>query len=933
MTSTIKKELTGEKLSNLSTTAFIDCSGSTSTNINSKTILHHEIFTVNQIDSQNMQKIFWESSVSSNNEHNVRPSGGTSPTSIFKNAKSLALFESSEVIIICTDGEIDSGEISRFSINLSSHTNKGLYICIITNYPRPDLGNVNFSVVSPLMTANNMLCIYYDGSNSYIIASKGPISAKYPNPTNYNISNLAKINMGELNSIIISSQRIPPEYVVLSETEEEYKVINKNTFLSDTLPNLSTEEWTILIQYCLVNNLLPQLRTSIDNSRNKEILQLQEELSTFKGAAMKAREEIIEKMTDAFINKDIDLQKVLKTQLDAIKIEANAEEIAYIEFVNSKLNPVRGKYSMLRDRLFQIENSNNKYNLNNFASNRANRATNIVDDDTLITRITHENVPHMTCAICMDDNAPATLWLNKVEDVADTTSDYCIDFPLNYYPKLESILVPNPVCGSCANPYFAKMKTTIYRTPTIGYIPLNWDSDTNLKFAMNVLCKAFTEGKYMNHVKMLFLSVVDDCNKEWFLDTGCKDFIVQMLLKNIITTDTLTEEGNKGKLYDVIPSILKNSAYLFRQPISAVCRLIGFAKNMLDQDTLQNIYVRRFVLAMFERYSFLTKNESITTNNQIEKALFETICGIPVKGVNYVKECSVKDLQFLFGPQFNTLISFASRIGFEELIKPSIINAVLYHMSTLEQHERPVSMFTSFEKKNPKYLINLLSDVKEHINHSKFGKYIIVQNEKIPSYAIYNGNESCPSKLWFHQESLFDNISNGKHNINDLSNMLQKALCEKMITTYASYYPNGTSPHVMLHKIVATVIEQKYPNETEISTSMIISCMKKLAETNGNYGDIYKQRQIKHIIVGIIDFLKIRKTINYGLNQTEMVIRSTKHKLMSELNKYGMYGDGDYVQFDKSKIIMDVELLDINQDVVEQLMQKAIVEYNSIVSN
>src|SRR6185503_15350775 len=164
------------------------------------------------------------------------------------------------------------------------------------------------------------------------------------------------------------------------------------------------------------------------------------------------------------------------------------------------------------------------------------------DFEELGAIIDYTNTPLIECTICMN-NGPMVLWLNKYDDLEYTTNDFCMNFPLAHFPKLSDTIVPNPVCGECAQSYIKYRKLSIYRTPITNYIPVNWsDSVSNISFALKVLCEVYGGNKILPHLKLLFFSVIDDIKSKW-LDTKHKNYIIEQLLNNVISTETMSEEG------------------------------------------------------------------------------------------------------------------------------------------------------------------------------------------------------------------------------------------------------------------------------------------------------------------------------------------------------------------------------------------------------
>lgn len=907
--------------------AFIDCSGSTGTlGIYNKTYLEIEKILIKELlqDKYNNNTLYWDTCVYSN--HLCTPNGGTSPSCIFNNSLSTTLFESSDIIILVTDGEIDSYSVTDFAKKLEQYTNKVLFICIIINRSQSNLSNTNISVISPLMTSNNMLCLYHDAFKNinYVISSKGAISTYFPNPTSYDVVNLQQITINDILKLEISSQKIPSNFIVISETDNEYKVIDKNDIFTKDV-NLSVEEWDIIIKYCVVNNCTDKLRVSILDNKNVEI---EEACTKFKRESnaiyTKKKESLLEKMLNAFANKDYTLHKQLKGEIDLIKDLAREEEIAYTAYVNDILSPIRKKYSILLNKIFDIEKGLNKYNLSTFSSNRANRAVDIIEDKEEL-RITHDNVPTCVCAICLDENAPAVLWFTRVHpDIA--MGDYCINFPLASYPTLQNGLISNPICGICAPLYIKMFKKSVYGIDTSGYIPLDWSNKDNLKFALNTLCKTFTENKYMNHVKMLLLSIIDDSIFDWITDE-VKEYVIKTLLENIITTDTLTEEGSKDTIINILPKIMKNYDALLKQPISSTTRLLKFAKHyqIIPDSELISIFVMRFLFAMIEQYSIISKNGCNAVNKSLEHLIFEHNCDIPIAKF---KTCNFENLSNFFGNNYNnikeTIDKFNKVINID--IYPIVNNTlynIIWNLINIKEHNRPLNIYKQFDNnKNFRdmYLnyYNMI-DIKPIIQEIKFNKYHNDYYKYVPAFVTYNGQYSCPTKFWYNEDPLFTIDMHLKtYSLPDLVTILRENLTKKMVDNYGSFYPNSISAHTMLHRTVALVMETEFKNINEYNNQMVYSCMKVFASTNGNYGNIYSSDLLLETIAIVHNFCDIRKDF-----KNKHFDKSFEYKLKCELLSYGFDIINDRVKLDINKI-KKPHNIDYN-DIKYQLIAKTFI--------
>jgi len=907
--------------------AFIDASGSTGTNYNGKSILQVEKKLVNQILNTDEPRIYWSDFIVNGSQ----PMNGTQPSCIFENTTSQNIFSNSEIVIFCTDGEIQQHEVTKFANKLKQHLNKVLYVCIIVHYKKNDLSNLNISVIAPLMVAPNVLCVYHDFSynNTKIIASKGPISNIYPNPESKIYSQLPNINIADLMKIRITDQVIPNNLIVLSEDEERIRVADVGELFNRPLLDCSFDEWLSVVKYCTVNGLNNKLRDLITKTRNIEI----NSIRTKDFPLIKERDRILNRMSAAYVNGNREEHLELKAQLDRIMDDARREELEYINVMRERLSPIKKKWDMLRDELFRLESGTGVYSLANFsfASNRAKRAECIEDDNDDDERVIFDGCREIECIVHLD-NGPDVLWLKSFDDIGITTSDFCINFPLAKFDGLDRIFVSNPVCGYCASSYLKHRKESVYRERIDGFIPMNWEYKQNRQFAMKTLYKIFCDGKVLNHVGMLLLSAIDECELEWM---KFKDEYIGKLIDDIVTNDSFSEEGNKMLMMDALAHIVKNEANMLRQPFDAQIRILkfSFVFGKASTEVLIDMLRKCFAYLLVVRYCNLAKNtRNVEVNDMIDTMLFETVCGIVQEGKN--KIITLDDIERFIGFELSGFRKLCDilRIDLETVVPNTMLYNVLWHLSLQTAHDRPMTLYLNLSSKNILFRKLIVDNIYDHVNKQKFNHH--KGYSVIPPFAFNNGRYSCPSKLWFYDEGLWSKkIEGTKISISDLACLLSCNLDRKLVDKYGSVYPSENSGHVMLHRTVADVCCDIPDAGTD---DIVIEVMKRFMETRGHYGNIYREGILNGVILVVHDFCRIRKMPNYETGKI-CIDKTFVHKLESELRLYGMEIDNGMVYFDPTKITKPIMLNDLYKDLdlvgIENRIQEKFTGTNTISDN
>ena len=956
-TRSIPKSVEKIKFADAELAVFVDNSGSTAGKILATEIdLAKKLLKpVNIVD----KLVLWNTTVTVK-PTNAKSEGGTTPQCIFNNEYSKQLFANSEIVVFMTDGEIGSSDVVDFSNKLKNYLNKSLFVCVFVSSGITDFTKLNVSVLTPMMIGPNVLCLYLDMSQQNkgwiwssqsqvrILASKGEISRKYPGPNKLLLSEMPLIDIGKLLETEISKTNIPPNCLVVDETAENYIIIDMNEIMaSDLLLDLNVKAWEVLIKHAAVSNTLEKIRSLISKSRNTEILaEKQKCKSEFQFNYITRKDNLTNEMTKAFLEGDVDFQLRCKLVLDSIKDAARLEELAYSEFVKKRLDVIRGKWDSIRNMLANFENTDSRFSLNNFAfgSNRANRAKTI-DDDLLELNdnLDFTGSSEIDCIVHMD-KGPAVLWLNQFTDTDYSTSDFCINFPLASFPDLQKTIVHNPVCGDCASHYMKYSQTSVYREPVTGFIPTIWNK-SNINYANNVLCKIYCGQKQLHHAKLLLMSVLDDSRHNLM---EFRDPMLKSMIENVYTNDTLSEEGTKMPFIEMLKKIINNEECLLRQPWSACVRILGFCHKFIetDSDIIISWIRRRFAYLLIEIHSSNTKKSSIeSVRKELECMCFDTFCGIPLEDSIKKFISNSKEFVSFVGTCNNTFLERICQIinmDKNEIINNNVILNILWHLQTLECHERPWTVYTNLMQKQKLFrcIGSEPNNFPEIINNAKFGRYKKSDDVIIPLYAFYNGEFSGPSKFYFLDQPLWSNNLVGKEiRIQTLAEDLKTNIQKIMSNKFGSYYPNDRSAHTALHRTVAKILESEQFKNSVMNDEMIYACLEALAETDGNYGNIYRPELLFIVVMTVEFFYELRsKSVNRATGN-QNIDKTFEHKVKCELLESSMEINGDIILFNPDKLIKPkyINVNDINIDMpmrnrVEQIYFSKKFQENIVIN-
>lgn len=803
----------------------------------------------------------------------------------------------------------------------------------------PSPSQINVSVVAPLMMASNVLCLYYDGETFYILSSKGYISQFYKSSddlTDYH--KLNTLNIDELfhDMEIYEHLKIPDGCIPIRDEGQQITALDFNRFLStkdlNSVMNMSEDDWKTLIQYGKVANKLHELRSFVNQMKCESIHFEKENLKEkFDFKYVKHRDDIVAKIVQLKLNEIEHSNELneLRQQLHEISDQAKVEEIQYLQYINGNLHITRKFWNHIQSLIHEQEKGSYSINDFTFASNRANRAkvvkANDDDDDSDgMQLLDHTNVPLFECAICMEQG-PFVLWLNAPTDLDSTTNDFIINFPLEGNESLKTCFVSNPVCGFCAQSYMnaavneLQQLQTLYREPCTGFIPLNWTTPTNRTLINNSLYRILTGNRILHHVQMLLLAMLDDNKTNW-LESGLKNHLIKQIMENIYTTDSFSEEGTRMIFINALQEIIKQEDKLLRQPFNAVCRILRFNHmfHQLDKEIIETLLRKRFALMCIENQCSKTKfgpQHLSVVKQDLFDILFDTTCGIPTQNSFKKIDINNQKLKGLLNKYYDSVIKSVDKIAENlnsdrtSLIPAETISFILYTLTTILEHDRPMKIYNDFTLKYQQFRRNMYiewSTLEKQVDQTLFGHFFSSPGSKCLGFAINLGRYSSPSKLFFYTEPLWtEDMQNKRINIATLTNQIKRILDGKMVNYYGNSIPTTRSAHFLLHSTIARVLEDKYPHEELMNDHMIMDCMVQIGQTAGRKGNIYTKDIFPQVVLAIENYLTFRRTMqNMAKPDNEMLSRSFQYKLLVELISNGMEYDenSNEVLFEPSKL-------------------------------
>ena len=806
-----------------------------------------------------------------------------------------------------------------------------------------DPRQINVSVIAPLTFSSNVLCLYHDGVTFYILSSKGHISQFYPASNDFTTYEKFKtVNLRALfeHLQLYECQKIPDGYIPIREDEKEIVAIDLNRMFAspdaETIWKLTENDWKTLIKYGKIGGRLHDVRTFV-TSMKYQAIQREKDLGRdkFDFRHSHQRDEIVARIVQLKFQEDGDHSDELaelRAELSQVSDRAKLEEIEYNEYINKDLHQTRAHWNSIQALIHVQEQGSYSIDDFNFTSNRANRAKvlSVGDDDDddeqsgSFRILDHTDVPLIECAICMKEG-PYVLWLREPKDLEDSTNDFIITFPLSGNEQLGHCLVSNPVCGNCAQSFIAASEKsgsgllTLYRESCSGFVPAKWSSASNRRFASHALYRILTGRRILHHVQMLLWALIDDCQASWF-PTTVKEYFIREIAENLFTADSFSDEGVRMKFIDALKKIVKQTDALLRQPFRAVCRILRWSSifHQLGREAIVALLRNRFALLCIESFCSKTKHGSEPLDHakqDLRETIFDTMCGIPMQGS--FKPIYIRDDRFkrFLGNSFEDFIQSVDRLSKHTGTGPSailpgvIVPSVLYFLTTISVHDRPMKLYTEFARQHQHMRGPMRiewSSLEQQVNQTVFAHCVTPLDYVIPAYAINLGAHSSPSKFFFRDVPLWSKeVENTRINLTLLMNQVKVNLDAKLREYYGVCVPKRSSGHFPVHTTVAQVIESGYPNDDEINERMVLDCLMHIVRTAGRKGNIYDPNVFQCVVLVIEDYLIFRRsTQNMSVAGREYLSRSYYHKVLAELVASGMVYDYamDVVLFEPAKL-------------------------------
>jgi hypothetical protein len=572
--------------------------------------------------------------------HNLRSicsTGGTIPSCIFNCNKTNEIYNTSDVFVIITDGDINDCDVIHFNKNICSRNMKPMAIGVFVGD-----GEINMSVFAALMNFHSVLILSRKISHKTceVVFSK-------------NVSGVEAFDLSKINDIEFDSRykALPSSAIILSDTDT---TINYTDFskLDLAFKSDSDIDWDNLCQKAKMMDNLESINALISGFRKEEI----------------------DKLPSVIAHREL-VAKIIQLKAENRNHESESSELRNICISNDpQYKSTVAKWNAVRQTLRHYETVS--YSEKGFC-NRVKRAATIVQDPNDI--VFPEDNPLVDCSICLTQG-PAVIWVKKPNQCQLMYNNFTLNYPLGlsdeaYDEIFKDVFVANPVCGHCANCYDEMCQKTVFREEKHGYI----------SYKLHNIYRLISDGKVLPHVKMLLYAYIDGKKCPAWIDG---EYLLNSMLDVIMTNDSFSDIGNKVTLRQAMSIFPTSDEYLLRQPMNAVTRILKNRENVHD------VLTKRLYYHYIERFSALTTTSaaSIAFRQYILNLLSKTRLGLmTIESVHDIRDISlIDDTHFgIKTPYFHdTLRNLISEDAMRHLLK-YLLNP---------QHNRPMQIYSRYRR-------------------------------------------------------------------------------------------------------------------------------------------------------------------------------------------------------------------------------------------
>ncbi|KAF4554550.1 Hypothetical protein D9617_4g003050 [Elsinoe fawcettii] len=581
--------------------------------------------------------------------------GGTSPSSILKNAAALSALDNSDIWYLLTDGEIWENDVPPL-FRLANET--GIIhipiVFVITGRKRDSPSTLNVSVgISFFANAQNVLMLFKDDRDGqiHILAAKGCFGrltdgthGEAPNLETWNHikaldSEQAFLDLCETMPIQVSTAATRPRgdggLVNLGnqwKTENQDALVDLNTLLgpgqnldrSDAAQLLEDEAFANLSIACKTRGRIQELRYLLSAQKIEEV---QVKLEDVAGAAdiveqlgqsaldTNRRSELQHRLREAHAQNRVHYQSALKDAQESVEAQS-------IRAMNRAVNDAL-------QQLAELERTTYTADILSRRSNRAKRATAVAAGGELQLSSLDLETPiafRGECRICCGDNEVMSIALKSGADSASNTDNFALDFPLaaGCFKSNLDLISSQHVCFQCA---LALNGQSLYRENLAAIIPTLDYTHNNKKYIQEQLYLGLTGGLRTgaSGTAQLFMAVIDGVlnEKHWAgahgegmedAEIGQRRTMLQWMLQNMLPNTGCRETFNELGTWVTFPEALAWAARDFHTngvdswavgyPLAGFTQLMAFGQQVgaFDATTLRGLRLAKILHGLVSSY-------------------------------------------------------------------------------------------------------------------------------------------------------------------------------------------------------------------------------------------------------------------------------------------------------------------------------------------
>lgn len=782
------------------------------------------------------------------NGHPCKPWLGTSPSCV--NSVPVA----QQLLVFCTDGEIDAAELTRFATGFQHSASMVLCVLVGDAMPPRDMSSLNLSVVAPFMSGPH-LALYCCGRDIYVIGGSDVVVPLLTEP-------LTSFPVFDPTSSLNMSGPTPEGYLRVG-----------NMYVCADVSRITYEELLMvnvpaLILRLKTNNTLQGLRSRLN---------------------IIIREATATPVDVLAVNNDDLMARIMACTDDAERAVLRAELVATRQTVSAARpatnNVVRDCNDWLQ-LMHEAERADYSASaVSSLLSNRVLRANMSVCQEEW----NYANSMVAKCPICMERDTMTLLVLKSVSSSSSSAfdtatgflSDWCLNFPLS---MTQCVFSPVPLCLACANSRTRSM-TDVYHNPILGYLPLV-DIGLNYRRYQHELNMLLGQGRVAPHLFLCLLAIVTYAQSmPWAQSKPVPtmlSWLATQLLRHGTARDGLLDATSQSPVVPMeraLTTVITSESAATRQP------LMAYMCVMANMPWLKvNPYAVRYLARTFIRYTVEMWRHMLRGDRQrnltiLRREFFEEPHGIPQRNMRKVMKLEKSVVLNMLSHDMNYILYMLSKLGV--VITPNFVTTLLTTLSQLEHDDSADQLILRLNKMAEFRQLWADSHLVDNQCIDTGATPPLLSLLSRPIVELDAAHARQPPFVTPFGTSRFRCSCGTVFATHDL-------LLTHMDAVYGMRHPGENTAHTTLHLTIREIMGQPVTGfvaawattETAVTRRLVIQVMARMRRAKGN---IYSERLIHDVVAVLHTYFRALSLFPYATLDTSSTESGAVEQQMEDL--------------------------------------------------